>query len=55
MRYYKDALQPDIRVNYNSAQHEAIISDNVTHLLKDSLFLLASENDENVRIISCVG
>ncbi|KAF8811157.1 hypothetical protein BYT27DRAFT_7208610 [Phlegmacium glaucopus] len=47
--YYKDALEPDIRINHNSDQQAETIRENVASLLKDSLFLLATELDENGR------
>jgi hypothetical protein len=46
--YYGDTLQPNIMEGHNSDQAMIIVRDNVTTILEDSSFLLATEPDENV-------
>ena len=45
---YEDILRPDIMEGHNSDQAAIIVRDNVTKILEDSSFLLATEPDENV-------
>ena len=49
---YEDMLQPNIVEGHNSDQAIMTIRDNVTKILQDSTFLLATEPDENVSLNS---
>jgi hypothetical protein len=52
--YYRDAVRPDVPSHRHSDQLEALIRRSVGHLLKDSVFLLGAELDENVRFLSSI-
>lgn len=52
--YYADALKPNITDNINSDQYLEIVAGNVEVLLKDTLFLLAPELDDEVWFYSCL-
>ena len=45
---YEDTLKPNIMECHNLDQAMMVIRDNVTNILQDSSFLLATEPDENV-------
>lgn len=49
---YEDMLHPNIVEGHNSDQAIMTVRDNVTKILQDSTFLLATEPDENVSLNS---
>ena len=51
---YKDVLDPDIMDDHNSNQAAMVVSNNVTKILENSLFLVATEPDENVSFFKTI-